>query len=168
MGDIMNEKFSGAAIFPKGLRGQASTEYLIILAVVIVVALVVVGILGWFPGLGGGIRESASQSYWKSATPFSISEYRVTAAGNVTLTMQNVLEQSVSVTLISFNNLNTTFSPAIDFGSGDKRVVQFNLTQKSCPKIGDSFSYTVRITYDTENIPGNQQIGDKPLVGKCT
>ena len=38
----------------KSFKSQTATEYLIILAVVIVVGLIVVSILGGVPGIGGG------------------------------------------------------------------------------------------------------------------
>ena len=44
-------------------KGQVSTEYLVILAVVLVIALVVVYLVSQGTGLGGGITESQSQSY---------------------------------------------------------------------------------------------------------
>ncbi|MGM5483872.1 MAG: hypothetical protein ACQER9_03065, partial [Nanobdellota archaeon] len=42
-------------------KSQTATEYLIILAVVIVIALIVVGVLGGIPSIGGGASESASK-----------------------------------------------------------------------------------------------------------
>jgi len=145
-------------------RGQASTEYLIILAVVIVVALVVVGILGWFPGLGGGIRESASRAYWKAAQPFGIAEYKITTNGNVTLALQNNGEVRANVTKIYMGarmiNVGETFE------GGETKTITGTLGGP-CGSTGDTFSYDVKLMYDTAYITDNQQLGDKPLIGKC-
>ena len=46
------------------LRGQGATEYLVLLAVVLIIGLVSVALLGFFPGISGGISEAESQAYW--------------------------------------------------------------------------------------------------------
>lgn len=48
-------------------RAQTSTEYLIILAVVIVIALIVVGVLGGIPSIGGGMSETTAKANLASA-----------------------------------------------------------------------------------------------------
>jgi hypothetical protein len=57
-----------------GPRGQGATEYLILLAVVLIVALVSVALLGFFPGLSADAQLTQSQAYWKSAYPLSVIE----------------------------------------------------------------------------------------------
>lgn len=42
-------------------KSQTATEYLIILAVVIIIALIVVGVLGGIPSIGGGASESTAR-----------------------------------------------------------------------------------------------------------
>ena len=56
------------------LRGQGATEYLVLLAVVLIVALVSVALLGFFPGMASDSQLTQSQTYWKSAQPISIVE----------------------------------------------------------------------------------------------
>ena len=48
-------------------KGQGATEYLVILGAVLLVAMVVIALLGWFPQVGGPGRERESESYWKTA-----------------------------------------------------------------------------------------------------
>ena len=55
-------------------KGQTSTEYLIILGVVIVVALIVVGALGGIPGIGKGGASKTSKLFW-SAAPVGFQSY---------------------------------------------------------------------------------------------
>lgn len=43
-------------------RAQTATEYLIILAVVIIIAIIVVGVLGGIPNIGGRTSERGSQA----------------------------------------------------------------------------------------------------------
>jgi len=54
--------------------GQGATEYLVLLAVVLIVALVSVALLGFFPGMASDAQITQSQMYWKSASPISIVE----------------------------------------------------------------------------------------------
>jgi len=56
------------------LQGQGATEYLVLLAVVLIVALVSVALLGFFPGMASDAQITQSQMYWKSATPIAIVE----------------------------------------------------------------------------------------------
>jgi len=67
-GDLHN----GAAASVR--NGQGATEYLVLLAVVLIVALVSVALLGFFPGMASDSQIAQSQMYWQSASPISIVE----------------------------------------------------------------------------------------------
>jgi len=54
--------------------GQGATEYLVLLAVVLIVALVSVALLGFFPGMASDAQMTQSNTYWQSAQPISIVE----------------------------------------------------------------------------------------------
>jgi len=66
--------------------GQGATEYLVLLAVVLIVALVSVALLGFFPGMASDAQITQSQMYWRSATPIAIVESgaRVQAGDSIT------------------------------------------------------------------------------------
>jgi len=55
-------------------RGQGATEYLVLLAVVLIVALVSVALLGFFPGMASDAQITQSQAYWRGAQPIAITE----------------------------------------------------------------------------------------------
>jgi len=55
-------------------RAQGATEYLVLLAVVLIVALVSVALLGFFPGMASDAQITQSQAYWRSASPIAIVE----------------------------------------------------------------------------------------------
>jgi hypothetical protein len=57
-----------------GRHGQGATEYLVLLAVVLIVALVSVALLGFFPGMASDAQLAQSQTYWQSANPIAIIE----------------------------------------------------------------------------------------------
>jgi len=53
---------------------------LVLLAVVLIVALVSVALLGFFPGMASDAQLTQSQTYWRSASPISITETDATLA----------------------------------------------------------------------------------------
>jgi hypothetical protein len=55
-------------------RAQTATEYLIILAVVIIIALIVVATMGGIPGIGGGVSEQTARAALKTL-PVGITDY---------------------------------------------------------------------------------------------
>jgi hypothetical protein len=55
-------------------KAQGATEYLVLLAVVLIVALVSVALLGFFPGMASDSQIAQSQAYWQSASPIAITE----------------------------------------------------------------------------------------------
>jgi len=62
-------------------RAQGATEYLVLLAVVLIVALVSVALLGFFPGMASDAQITQSQTYWRSASPVAITEWGALAWG---------------------------------------------------------------------------------------
>jgi len=71
-GQGATQQRSASAYCP--LVGQGATEYLVLLAVVLIVALVSVSLLGFFPGMASDAQITQSQIYWKSASPIAIVE----------------------------------------------------------------------------------------------
>lgn len=149
-------------------KAQASTEYLIILAVVIIVALIVVGVMGWFPGVSGAITEQESQQYWKGmASPFSIQDYKYSGT-TLTLSLKNMGTDKLSLTGVSVGGTSGTITTT-NFTAGETKTV--NVTSvPNCGSTGDKFSVNLVFTYTNldSGITGNTQTGEKPLVGKCS
>jgi len=65
------------------MRAQGATEYLVLLAVVLIVALVSVALLGFFPGMASDAQYTQSQTYWSSAQPIAITESLARASSGV-------------------------------------------------------------------------------------
>jgi len=63
-------------------RAQGATEYLVLLAVVLIIALVGIALLGFFPGTASDAQAAESRLYWQSQTPIAISEWAAFAAYN--------------------------------------------------------------------------------------
>ena len=56
----------------KVLIGQGATEYLVLLAVVLIIALVGIALLGFFPGTANDAQIAESQIYWQGMSPIAI------------------------------------------------------------------------------------------------
>lgn len=147
-------------------KGQVSTEYLVILAVVLVVALVVVYLVGGFAGLGAGSLETQSKNYWASASPFSIETYKVEGT-TVSMELTNMDLEEISLTAISFDGTDLTGFTSTTFGSGETIAVNGTLGT-TCGSEGDTFTYDVVFTYTKGDVTGIDQTGAKALVGKCS
>ena len=144
-------------------KGQGSTEYLVLLAVALIVALVVIGLLGWFPGLGAGARDTQSAAYWQSATPFSITAVKVADTGSQ-MTVQNKIAEKVVLTAVTFGG-TSVFSTSTNFTGGQERTVSISST---CTTAGEQIQYDdVTFTYNQGAITGLKQVGDKPLIVEC-
>jgi hypothetical protein len=148
-----------------GRKAQGTTEYLIILAVIIVIALVVVGVMGWVPGLSGGLTEQQSRAYWQSTAPFTIVEFKM-AGTTADLEVQNVSANKLTLTEIKFEGVTGTVS-STEFNAGERKLVSVT-GLSACGATGTGFDYNVMITYNSKNVTGLKQIGDKSLIGKCS
>lgn len=147
-------------------KGQVSTEYLVILAVVLVVALIVVYLVGGFSGLGAGSLETQSKNYWGSTSPFAITTFKVSGTSMELELVNNDLER-IGVTDISVGG-SSVYSTAKNFTSGESAVVTATLGT-TCGAAGTPFTYDdVVITYNKGSISAIKQTGTKPLVGKCS
>lgn len=147
-------------------KGQVSTEYLVILAVVLVVALVVVYLVGGFSSLGAGSLETQSLNYWGTVSPFAITAVKASGTG-LTLQMVNNDLQQLTMTDISVNGASV-YSTSTVFNSGQTEVINATLAA-TCGAAGTPYTYNnVVITYTKGTIPGMKETGTKALVGKCS
>ncbi len=147
------------------MKGQGSTEYLVIFATALVVALIVISLLGGFVGFGIAGMEQQSQAYWRGITPFSIQSIKMTS-GEATIAVQNKMPVKLYLNNIKFEghslNVDHAFSPG----------EMYTLTSigYSTPCEDDQETYMVNdilFMYDDENIDGQIQRSDRPLFGKC-
>jgi len=144
-------------------RGQGATEYLVLLAVVLIVALVSVALLGFFPGMASDARIAQSQSYWRGeARPFAILESSINGAV-ATFVIQNMEATSpYAITQLAVGA--GTNNTSITFGSGEVKTITMAYPNGTS---GATYDLSVNITYTTPNgITGVKQYGTKNLIGK--
>ena len=146
-------------------KGQGATEYLVLLAVVLIVALVSVALLGFFPGMAADARIAQSSSYWRGqARPFAILDNACTAAGSCTVVLQN-MEALGPYTITNLQIANGSNGTSTSFSGGETKtmIVPNSVTGTS----GAAYDLNVTITYTTPNgIANAKEYGTKNLVNK--
>ncbi len=145
-------------------KGQGATEYLIILAVIIVIALVVVGVMGWFPGLGSGINEQQSRAYWKSTSPLALTDWKLTAT-DATFTVLNTTTDKLILTDITVGGTALGLTDQ-NIAAGASYTTPAD-NSATCTT-GQTYSIGVAVSYDVAGgITGKTLTGQKPIVGTC-
>ena len=130
-------------------KSQTATEYLIILAVVIIIALIVVGVLGGIPGIGKGATSRASIAYWKSAD-IAITDFAISSSGTDTIIIKNNQRNSVTVNDLMVNSIDLASGETLSPGAS--RTYTGNIASCSA---GVSFSYTVSVNYQDSVTSGS-------------
>ncbi|MFA5105999.1 MAG: hypothetical protein WC506_03500 [Candidatus Micrarchaeia archaeon] len=152
-------------------KGQGSTEYLVILAVVLIVALVAIALLGFFPGLSTDAQKAQSDSYWQgTAYPFRIVEHKA-SNGALTVVLQNADSKKLTLTSMTVGNGSTNSS--IEFLGGEKKAAFVINNTGVCGNGSTRYDIAgnaISFTYDSASIAGQKQGGDaavKDLIGTC-
>jgi len=159
-------------------RGQGATEYLVILGAVLLVALVIVSLLGWFPSLGGATKEQQSKAYWTGTSPFAITTYKV-ANTTITFSVSNRLADKLNLTSVEvqdgFGGTQVIVAPNQYFNAGEEAVLTGTIANSTNPcfgltsKTGTTFEFkVVAFTYTQGTITGIRQQGAQALVGRCS
>jgi len=155
-------------------RGQGATEYLVLLAVVLIVALVSVALLGFFPGMASDTKMTQSDAYWKGvARPFAIIDYSINATnmtnvttGGATLTLENKeAGGQYTITNITIGTVSSNLTTAVKFAPGEIKNIVI-ATGFGTNTVGATYEYNVTIFYNSPTINGAKQYGSKNLVSK--
>lgn len=156
-------------------KAQGATEYLVVFAVVLIVAMVAVGLLASAPQLFGQAKDTASSIYWSSTKPIQLAGWVVRANGTVSLSVQNAGMGPITITQISFSRqadfaspdnslpLNLSLSggsPSV-YGSDDAISPPYRCAS------GSAYEYYVRFNY-TSNGQAGFFSGSKPISGRCS
>jgi hypothetical protein len=156
-------------------KGQGATEYLVILGAVLLVAIVIIALLGWFPQVGGPGREQESAAYWKTATPFSITSFRLTN-GTALLVVSNRGADKLNLTEIQFDdgagNAYNLSTGSFTLTAGEERVIYASsfTTGNPCAYAAQGKPFEVSQVSILYNYLTYQmkQVGARPLVGRCS
>ncbi|MCX8197794.1 MAG: hypothetical protein N3F07_01170 [Candidatus Micrarchaeota archaeon] len=149
-------------------KGQGATEYLVLLAVVLIIALVSIALLGFFPGLASDARITQSNSYWRGeARPIAILEHSFTPTSGRMVIQNYEAMGSLSGVVVNVGTCLQAISPS-SIGPGETRTVNFssNCGQPTTP--GSVYDLNVSFNYTTPNGISTRQFGAKNIVGKVS
>ena len=152
-------------------EGQTSVEYLVLLAIAIVIAVVAVGVLAGFIKIGTATTyKKKGLIYWKSAD-IGIMDWEVyatSASQNSTLVLQNNKEYQINVDWVSVDGGTTTYAIGQTLLPGDtynwQGAAPFNCTS------GGSYSYAVTFQFDNLEHTVNEKsfTGVEKMAGTCS
>ncbi|MFH1095265.1 MAG: hypothetical protein V1728_03535 [Candidatus Micrarchaeota archaeon] len=152
-------------------KGQGASEYLVLLAVVLVVGMVALALLSGFTQTGGEAQTRESKEYWTSTSPFSAMEMSQQNSTFYLALLNNQPDHLTinNITLTDKSGNSSTYSPpdGVSLRSGQQRTLSFTAPRACDPVSYDYFEYNVVITYSTFDIDNKMQRGAKPLVGPC-
>ncbi len=148
-------------------KAQTSTEYLIILAVVIVIALVAINTLGGFPSIGANSVKKISELKLQTDT-IGIESYSIGANSSlfkiknnyfdtITVTEFRVNQQSN----LTCNSSNTVPSLPIVLNVGQSMIINCSIVNSSSYTITTKQTPVIGISY-TDNLGATRSAGNAP------
>ncbi|MEM4755943.1 MAG: hypothetical protein QW594_02310 [Candidatus Woesearchaeota archaeon] len=136
-------------------KAQAATEYLIILAVVLVIALILLGTFIDIPSLGHSSEIQANAKFWQTAEIGIISHAFIndnTPQPDGILIIKNNFRTRIEITQINISLTPETsvaiYTLPIDLTPGKQQTIQVNSnTNNPCYQQQAGSSYSVGITF---------------------
>jgi len=172
-----------------GTKGQGATEYLVLLAVVLIVAIVTIALLGFFPGTAGDAKITESKTYWAGvASPLSIKDAQplyTAANGSVCSTGQTrgvrIVLQNNQVSPLILRGLNfggsavsafcnaraAAAATSIPIDPGGTAVIDAVIGTGYCSTAGQTTDVAIKLNYSTQHLSGQVQTGAKNLIYRC-
>ena len=144
-------------------KAQAATEYLVILAVVIVVAVVVAGLMGNFISFGGQTSDRSSKLYWENAE-IGLLDWLMSSGGDDSLVVRNNGQYDIYIQNIIVDTASSSVNETL--AVGQQKTIRSDWV--SCNK-GSPYSYSVSFLYDNAefNLTGKTFAGIEKIVGNC-
>lgn len=151
-------------------KAQAATEYLVILAVVVIIALIVVTVMGGIPGIGKSAVARTSSAYWATAD-IAVSQFSISSTGSGSFTLKNNQRMAVEISTLAIGTSgNIVTTPIQIVPGGTASVVAGNGTIAPLCTANQAYSYPVVLTYRNPLTGRNVTLpGDGATIeGTCT
>lgn len=146
-------------------KGQGTIEYLVIIAIVVVIALVLATLIFDIIGDAGQISESQSIQSWRLAQPWAIDEWVMTSDGNLTMVIRNNSFERQEFNDVNIGNIQSEEGAGrVAPGGTINRTVPTGITYQS----GSPFSILadeIIFDYNSGNISHRKQYGAANIVG---
>ena len=153
----------------KDSKGQTSVEYLVLLAIAIVIAVVAVGVLSGFIKIGTATTyQKKGAIYWKSAD-IGIMDWEMYGLADSTFVMQNNKEYQITIDWVSTDGGTSTIAIDQTLLPGDTYNWVTNATDFDCDS-GGSYSYELTFQFDNleHGVFGKKFTGVEKLAGSCS
>ncbi|MEM4633587.1 MAG: hypothetical protein QW275_00345 [Candidatus Anstonellaceae archaeon] len=156
------------------LKAQSATEYLVVLAVVLIIGLAGISLLGFFPGTASETSETASEIYWKSARPFRIVEAGLYDDSQLFFAIENAGTDPVRLTGIGIGDARATIQEyggapvsSIYFSQGEaKKIVVSSFGTFDCLE-GKTNSVGLTLFYQTIGGIEKRYVGERKMIIRC-
>ncbi|MEM4295757.1 MAG: class III signal peptide-containing protein [Candidatus Anstonellales archaeon] len=154
----------------ESMKGQGSTEYLVIFAAVLVVALLVIFLLGNFSGFGTKSLVDQSKGYWSGQVPLGIVAYSPVGTNNLTMSIQNKDVKKIELRAVSLDGTANSAGLPKNITAGNTADVNVNFTSTVCAAAdsGQLKEFQMVLTYGYPPSTVNYTIvGTTPLRVVC-
>ena len=126
-------------------HGQTSTEYLVISAVVIIIAVLVIAVLGGMPSFSRGATESSVRATWRVNPGIAVNDYAIFQTGYGQLVIQNNNPNTVVIENITLGSAFLENSITIRAGRAETILVAYvNDTPLAA---GENYEFPLSILY---------------------
>jgi len=132
-------------------KAQGTIEYLVIIAIVIVIGLLVVGLSTSFLDSSKGVNIKSGKII-ASTGPISITEAAVDIDGDGLINLQNNTGETLTITRITLGEIDNNFN--LNFAQGDTQLFSLNELGDGCSCIGnegETITCNLTIHYTTQN-----------------
>jgi hypothetical protein len=146
-------------------KGQGTIEYLVIIAIVVVIALVVVGILLQILDQGAAIPEQSAKIAWKSANPWGVVDWSMSSASRLSVVLQNNSPETLTFVALVVNSDTNETEASVPSGDRITREITMSPTISSGSKYAYDKDENMYIQYNTDNITGKKQPGAADIIG---
>ena len=135
-----------------------------LLAVVLIIALVAIMLLGYFPGMATDAKITQSNTYWRGeARPFDIVEQNINSTGYGSFVLQN-METEGPYIITDFHVGGYSNTSNTSFSAGERKTIIVSNMSSSAG--GSIYDLNVTITYTTPSGQTGREYGTKNIVGK--
>ncbi len=149
------------------MKGQGTAEYVVLLAIVLLIGIIAVVLVSGITSGAQTANESESISYWSGLIkPITIRQYGQ-VNDTLYLSVTNAGMDRIFLRKVMVDNVTADLGAGWAFKTGSVKTISIPKLP-ACSDTYDSFSYNVSFVYDTENILGQTEHGEKALVGYCT
>ncbi len=154
-------------------KSQTATEYLVILAVVIVIALVTVASMGGFPGIGSSSNKKISDMKLASDV-VGVENYNI-GASNSTFKIKNNYYDTITVVEfrvnqqvnLTCNSSNTVPALPLTLNVGQSVIVTCNAVNTSTYQVSNKQTLLIGILY-TDSITSGRLAGNVDIYGNTS